>query len=884
MKIMKKLFTLSLLLCITATTLLGQAVSSLVKMGDNEKLEYTPFANTGETNTVNTIPDFSFAGYKYGGVEIPEAPVVLTLSPLAGDNYQQIQDAIDAVAAMPLDAQGFRGAILFEPGTYQIDTTLIVRESGIVLRGSGQMPGDQGGTELIANARYQHNLITFSGKSTNNSTGFLVDTIVIPQAIAPTDGKFWLSANVTAAAELEFDGDKIMSFHLSADDIDDFASYSSKEHSDTDIHPYIELTLYLSQQDKDTVIQLPPTDDTFVRAGNYANDNFGADAILPIKNRGATSNVTREIYIKFGLPDLVAEVVDAKLFLYCTNAPNEQDMQNFVTLIANDDWNESEITYNNRPTLTAPSRISTSYVPSGTKSFVVTDATNYNVGDKIMVIRTPNQAWIDLLDMAQFGWTPELYRISYERTIEAISGNMITIDVPLVQAIADVYGGGEILLNPEKNKTNHCGVENMFISSYYANDEDEEHGWIAIHLRNVEDSWVRNVTGRYFGYGLVNISNGTRITIEDSAMLDPKSVTTGGRKYSFNIASGSFNLFQRLYTRGGRHDYATGARVTGPNVFVDCVAEETYADIGPHHRYATGVLFDNIQGGQTRVWNRGSMGTGHGWSGAQTMFWNIQAPGNEIRVDSPPHAMNWGIGCTGGLNTGDGFLEKWGMHVLPRSLYYQQLHDRMGEEAVLNTTIPVQHTGRIYDAIKNWKGFGQLSEYLPSNNPQLADLKINDETILSFHPNTTSYNVEVVGTATPQINAIPYFNSSTIDITQPDGVPGTATIEVTAEDGIAQTTYVVNYELNTTSVANPEKGLLKAYPNPAGDHIQVEHSLAGGESATMQVHNLTGQLLLEQEVSGEYISIDVGSLAPGMYLISLKDNSGFVDIVTFVKE
>jgi hypothetical protein len=66
---MKTLFLLSLLICISANTLTGQAVSSLIKIGENRKLEYIPFANTGETNEVNIIPDFSFAGYKYGGVE-----------------------------------------------------------------------------------------------------------------------------------------------------------------------------------------------------------------------------------------------------------------------------------------------------------------------------------------------------------------------------------------------------------------------------------------------------------------------------------------------------------------------------------------------------------------------------------------------------------------------------------------------------------------------------------------------------------------------------------------------------------------------------------------------------------------------------------------------
>jgi hypothetical protein len=885
---MKTLFTLLLTICIMAGDVTGQAVSSLIKIGENGKLEYIPFANNGETNAVNTIPDFSFAGYKYGGVEIPEAHVALTLSPLPGDNHQQIQDAINTVAAMPINENGFRGAILFEPGIYTVDAPLVVNASGIVLRGSGQMPGDQGGTELIANARYQHNFITFSGTTSGGAAaGFLLDTIIFPKAIIPNedDGKIWLSADVKAGVEQEYAGDKVITMHITAENLDDFASIASKESTDETIHPYMELTLFLNQMEKDTIIFIKPTDDAFIQGGEYANDNYGSNATLPIKNRGINNRVTREIFMKFELPDYDAEVVAAELYVYCTNAPNEHDMLTFVTLIANDDWSESTITYTNQPTQASSALITSDYVPSGATKFTVSSATDYKVGDKIVVLRTPNQAWIDLLNMGQYGWDPGSYRVSYERTIVAISGNKITINIPLVQAIAKQYGGGEMFLNPIQERTNHCGVENMFISSYYASETDEDHGWTAISLRNVEDSWVKNVTGRYFGYGLVNISGSSRITVQDSAMLDPKSITTGGRKYSFNIASGSFILFQRLYTRGGRHDYATGSRVAGPNVFVDCVSEQTFSDIGPHHRYATGTLFDNILGGQTRVWNRGASGTGHGWAGAQTMFWNIQAPVHEIKVDSPPNAMNWGIGCIGGQRTGAGFWEKWSMNVLPRSLYYQQLQDRLGEEAVLNTTIPVQHSGRIYDAVKNWKGFGPLTEYLPSNNSNLADLKINDETVSAFHPNRVTYDVEVVGTGIPQIDAIPYFESSVIDITQTDeDIPGSATIEVTAEDGVTKRTYTINYILSTTSIREWEKGIFTLYPNPAGNFIVLGMPESAASDLIINIYNLTGHRLLQQAISANNSRIDTDMLLPGVYFISIHDGVGIKETKRFVKQ
>jgi len=85
----------------------------------------------------DSIPDFSNCGYGGGGVPIPDVPVVTTLSPVAGDNQPQIQAALNAMAALPLNTNGFRGAVLLNPGTYTITTGIGMSVSGVVLRGSG---------------------------------------------------------------------------------------------------------------------------------------------------------------------------------------------------------------------------------------------------------------------------------------------------------------------------------------------------------------------------------------------------------------------------------------------------------------------------------------------------------------------------------------------------------------------------------------------------------------------------------------------------------------------------------------------------------------------------------------------------------------------------
>src|SRR5439155_21211596 len=57
------------------------------------------------------IEDYSNSGYMGGTVAIPDIPVKATVNPIAGDDTANIQAAINSVAALPLDANGFRGAV-----------------------------------------------------------------------------------------------------------------------------------------------------------------------------------------------------------------------------------------------------------------------------------------------------------------------------------------------------------------------------------------------------------------------------------------------------------------------------------------------------------------------------------------------------------------------------------------------------------------------------------------------------------------------------------------------------------------------------------------------------------------------------------------------------
>ncbi|MDH7571641.1 MAG: hypothetical protein QHJ73_18845, partial [Armatimonadota bacterium] len=124
--------------------------SKLVFPGKDGRLVYVP------DEQGNTIPDFSHCGYGGGGLSIPQVPVRVTVTPGEGDDGARIQAAIDAVSALPLDAEGFRGAVLLKRGRYEISGSLRIAASGVVLRGEGR---GEDGTLLIATGKDPRTLV-----------------------------------------------------------------------------------------------------------------------------------------------------------------------------------------------------------------------------------------------------------------------------------------------------------------------------------------------------------------------------------------------------------------------------------------------------------------------------------------------------------------------------------------------------------------------------------------------------------------------------------------------------------------------------------------------------------------------------------------------------
>ncbi|TKC10919.1 pectate lyase [Pedobacter polaris] len=344
-------------------------------------------------------------------------------------------------------------------------------------------------------------------------------------------------------------------------------------------------------------------------------------------------------------------------------------------------------------------QITDEYVPVNAMKFSVGNAANFRVGEQILIHRPSTKEWIETLKTAEFGggesalgWKPETRDIHWDRKITNISGNVISIDAPITTALDAKYGGGTISKYKWDGRITQSGVENLKLQSDYHKDnlKDEYHRWTAISVENVEDAWIRQVIFQHFAGSAVYVSEtAKRITVEDCKSLTPVSEIGGERRNTF-FTAGQQTLFQRIYAEYGIHDFAVGFCVPGPNAFVQCQSYLPFSFSGAIDSWASGTLFDivNIDGQAMSFMNRGQDGQGAGWAGANSVFWQCSA----ARVDNyqPPTAQNWAFG-TWAQFAGDGYWDMSNEQIQPRSLYYTQLKDRIGNEADSRTILlPVE--------------------------------------------------------------------------------------------------------------------------------------------------------------------------------------------------
>ncbi|MBQ9548397.1 MAG: hypothetical protein IJV01_04465 [Bacteroidales bacterium] len=317
--------------------------------------------------------------------------------------------------------------------------------------------------------------------------------------------------------------------------------------------------------------------------------------------------------------------------------------------------------------------------PCGRLYVTVQDGSLFAPGDRVVVYRPATLDWIHDIWMDRIAWNGRdetngggtiqwsenlsNYNRYWERRVVGVSGNRIYLDAPLVMSLQGVYGGG-FLQKVSWSRVYESGVENLTIdcnydpsltydstltsnSSLWGQPYDEAHAWIAVNVSSAEHCWVRSVTSRHMGFSCVYLGSGARcVSVLDCSSLDPVSVILGSRRYAFELGGAELCLVRNCYTNYDRHSFVSGG-VCGPNVFSLCRAEHPFSTIGPHNYWATGTLYDRVSSsGAMEAQDAGNGGTGHGWRGANIVYWNCE-PGS-LSINSPQvSAYNYAVGTVG---------------------------------------------------------------------------------------------------------------------------------------------------------------------------------------------------------------------------------------------
>jgi hypothetical protein len=347
------------------------------------------------------------------------------------------------------------------------------------------------------------------------------------------------------------------------------------------------------------------------------------------------------------------------------------------------------------------------YVPIGASAITVEDDQDLKVGDRIIVEWRMDATFIHAIGMDRIPprrdggrvqqWEPGM-ALKFDRRIVAVEhtdkGERVSLDAPLTTGMYRSEGP-TAWRYVFPGRIAHAGIENLRSDgSEFEKIAGGAFDSIFVSFDCVENAWIRNVAVTHYPR-IVSIDQFARaVTAEHIRGFDIHTSESSAAPHAFGI-DGEQNLVEDCNITGSNnHVWMTQSRVAGPNVFRESSAKGDSLDAGPHMRWATGTLYEELHiQGAIKIQNRSNMGTGHGWAGANNVLWNCEA--ESFILQSPAVAYNWAFGMKGSLenseadrrasrqgSSGDpeGQNISPGKHVEPESLYKEQLKERLQEK------------------------------------------------------------------------------------------------------------------------------------------------------------------------------------------------------------
>jgi len=731
------------ILCVTAACPVVGNQAGIATIDDG-KLHYNSYSDRGDI-----LPDFSYVGYKHGEEPIPKVPVKITLNPTgstrsdAGNIIQQAKQ--EALGNAALTDSNYENIVVKSSST-----------TGHVLNNETTKQNFWKAIDGIKDD--QHNRWGYSSIAVTGEKRLTLN-LQSPKTFHTAVIYSYRSNNVAGAPP------PLSSFRLRT-----FAEDSLEGGVNTPDVPHSGLTagrVMSNRIYRDIVKFNSPVKAQYISL--YFTAVSGNPGIHEIELYNDDSQMIQDAIDSVSAlqPDEngIRGSVLLKKGLYTVAKPLEISASG-VVLRGEGQGNDGTILYaNSRTQYTVITlsgsgtrqeeegtrrRVIDDYVPVGSQHVLVNDASGYNPGDEIVLHVQKQQSWIDELEMGAedrffinsirnpIAWTTSAYQYHYEKTVTATDGGCVYFDVPIVDSLNQEYDVTDIYKMSWPTRIEKSAVEDLRIESYFdpAVSETRPNGWwshsdlnhatTGISVNNAVNSWVKNVTSVFMSGASVSIGTGAKcVTVEECEFLDGVSPILGGYRSSFTI-SGQQNLVMDCYSFKSRHDFSVGQRAPGPNVFTRSEAEHTYSSSETHQRWATGVLFDNIKsqgpGSGLAAVNRGDAGTGHGWTGAQVVFWNCNTP--LILAMKPPTAQNFVIGAggihcsepgrdlSGGADwtnaqsqsnftydgvfaVGDAHFEQLDDLAQPLSLYERQMKERVGKSRTALSLVKVLENGEV---------------------------------------------------------------------------------------------------------------------------------------------------------------------------------------------
>lgn len=334
------------------------------------------------------------------------------------------------------------------------------------------------------------------------------------------------------------------------------------------------------------------------------------------------------------------------------------------------------------------------YVPIGSSSVTVDNATGFEPGQRAFVQRQVTETWVRAIGMSDLAlngeqqiWLKPGTIIRQPRMIKSIDGTKITLDIPLTDTLdrtSNLMDPSLVAFTPPPLST-EMGIEDLSItlsptcSGVSLNTTCDTPALSFAPWST--DSWARNLQLTGFNFFIVTQYNSSRITFQDIIMIRNADATDAGntdRALPADILVQGTQLLVADCSQQGLETAAsfavmTGSLAPGPNAVLRFKVPSDSQLIVPHQRWAHGFLVEDTDA-QVRLINRATNGTGHGWSINAGVGWNLRG---KTLVQSPPSGVNWCIGCSGVVdNRSNGSFWELGRDVVPRSLFKAQLEGR----------------------------------------------------------------------------------------------------------------------------------------------------------------------------------------------------------------